>query len=67
MHGALSAEPGYDTDLLSKQFGFQGPLKLFSGQNEKNHNDTTIMEWGNDTHHIKGDIFLELLKVCQSF
>ena len=59
MYVSLSAEPGYDTDLLSKQFGFDGPLKLFSGNPKRhNHNGTTIMQWGNDTHHIKGDIYL---------
>ena len=54
MYVSLSAEPGYDTDLLSKQFGFGGPLMLFSG-NPKSHN-STMMQWGNDTHHIKGDV-----------
>ena len=65
MYMSLSAEPGYDTDLLSNQFGFDGPLRLFDGK-PKSYNGTTIMQWGNDTHHIKGDIFSKQLKVYQS-
>ena len=48
---SISAQPGYNMSLLEKH----SPYELFNGKVVHHvENDTTIIQWGNDTHHIKG-------------